>query len=90
MPDETPAQTPPRRWNLAPIFLCIVITCGYFATLIFVLTQSIPPESERIIDMMIGTLTAVWLMSVSYFFGTTANSARKNEIIAKAGAVVDP
>jgi len=64
--------------------LCIVITCGYFATLMFVLTQPIPHESERIIDMMIGTLTAVWLMAVSYFFGTTAGSARKNEMLAKA------
>lgn len=90
MPDEPVAVKPRRRWDLAPILLAIVITAGYFAALGFVLTQPVPKESERVIDMMLGTLTTVWIMAVSYFFGTTAGSARKSEIIAKSGPVEAP
>lgn len=90
MPDAPVPSKPRRRWDLAPMLLAIVITAGYFAALVFVLTQPVPKESERIIDMMLGTLTTVWIMAVSYFFGTTAGSARKNEIIAKAGPVEAP
>lgn len=83
------AQTPKpkRKWNVAPILLAVVITIGYFAALVFVLTQPVPKDSERIIDMMLGTLTTVWIMAVSYFFGTTAGSAQKTELLAKAGPV---
>lgn len=86
MPDETMISKP-RRWNVAPMLLAVVITLGYFAALVFVLTQPVPKESERIIDMMLGTLTTVWIMAVSYFFGTTAGSAKKTELLAKAGPV---
>ena len=83
------SSVPPkrRRWDFAPILLAVVITGGYFAALVFVLTQPVPKDSERIIDMMLGTLTTVWIMAVSYFFGTTANSAKKTELIAKGGPV---
>lgn len=87
MPMDQPAPIRKRKWDLAPILLAIVITIGYFAALVFVLTQPVPKESERIIDMMLGTLTTVWIMAVSYFFGTTASSEKKTELIAKAGPV---
>lgn len=89
MSDALHAEAPPkrRRWNLAPILLAGAITLGYFSALVFVLTHPVPKDSERIIDMMLGTLTTVWIMAVSYFFGTTAGSATKTELIAKAGPV---
>ena len=87
MPDEPVPSAPRRRWDLAPMLLAVVITSGYFAALVFVLTQPVPKESERIIDMMLGTLTTVWIMAVSYFFGTTAGSAQKTELLAKSGPV---
>lgn len=83
----TPSRKRPRNW--APILLTALITVGYFSALVFVLTQPVPKESERIIDMMLGTLTTVWIMAVSYFFGTTAGSERKTEYLAKSGPV-DP
>lgn len=89
MPDELQEQPQPKRrkWDLAPIMLAIVITGGYFAALVFVLTQAIPKESERIVDMMIGSLMTQWGVAMAYFFGTTAGSAKKTELIAKAGPV---
>ena len=77
----------PRRWNVAPILLAIIITSGYFAALVFVLTNPVIKESERIIDMMLGTLTAAFIMVLNYFFGSTAGSAKKTELIARAGPV---
>lgn len=90
MPDEPTKTKPRRRWDIAPILLAIVITGGFFAALGFALTQSIPKESERIVDMMIGSLMTQWGVAMAYFFGTTAGSSRKNEIIAKAGPVEHP
>lgn len=89
MPDE-PTHKPRRRWDAAPITLAVIITGGYLATLVFVLTQAIPKESERVVDMMIGSLITQWGVAMAYFFGTTAGSSRKNEIIAKAGPVEHP
>lgn len=90
METQTPAHKPRRRWDLAPILLAIVITAGYFAALVFVLTQPVPKESERIIDIMIGALMTQWGVAMAYFFGTTAGSAKKTELIAKAGPVEAP
>lgn len=89
MPDSS-QSVKRRRWDVAPVVLAVIITAGYFAALVFVLTQPVPKDSERIIDMMLGTLMTVWIMAVGYFFGTTASSAKKTELLAKAGPVEAP
>lgn len=85
----TVIPTRPSKTDWPPIILSCVVTVGYFMTLVFVLTQPIPKESERVIDVMIGTLTTVWIMTMTYFFSTTAGSTKKTDLLAKAGPV-DP
>lgn len=87
MTTDAVTHKPKRRWDLAPILLAILIVSGYFLALVFVLTQPILKESERVVDMMLGTLTAAFILVLNYFYGTNANSARKTDLIAKAGPV---
>lgn len=87
MSEDTPLAPKPLKRDTAPVLLAGLITVGYFSALVFVLLQPVPKDSERIIDMMLGTLTTVWIMAVSYFFGTTAGSAEKTKMIAKADKI---
>jgi len=68
----------------APVILGSFLTVGIFAVLVFVLTQPVPQESVRIIDMIIGSILTQWVMAMGYFFGTTSSSAKKTELLAKA------
>lgn len=77
------------RRDYAPVILATILTIGYFCVLTYVLTQPIPKDSERIVDMMIGSLLTQWIVAMGYFFNTTAGSAKKTELLAKSGPV-DP
>lgn len=74
-----------RDW--APMVLTIIITMEFFATLAYLIREKVPTESRETVLAMIETLKTVWIMAVSYYFGTTAGSARKTEVIAASGPI---
>lgn len=74
-----------RDW--APVILGTILTIGVFVILGFVLTQPIPEASIRVVDMIIGSILTQWVMAMGYFFGTTASSSKKTDLIAQAGPV---
>jgi len=48
---------------------------------------AIPQENQRIVDMLLGNIVAVWFGSMAYWFNTTFGSQAKGEVIAKSGPV---
>lgn len=74
-----------RDW--APMILTTFITIEFFATLAYLIREQVPQESRETVLAMIETLKTVWIMAVSYYFGTTAGSARKTEVIASQPAI---
>jgi hypothetical protein len=56
-----------------------------------VLTSGVPPESATVANMLMGTLAAMATSVVSYWVGSSAGSARKEERLAQtARPAVDP
>ncbi len=69
----------------APIVSALVlITFAVVMTLAF--TRSLPPGSETILNMLLGSLAAMATSVVSYWVGSSAGSARKDAHIARLGS----
>lgn len=55
-----------------PAILAIGITLGFFGLLAAMLKLAIPSSSEKIIDIMVGSLGTAWVSVVAYYFGSSA------------------
>lgn len=65
-----------------PAVLAILITAGFFGTLGYMLKYGVPPEGSEVLYMMLGTLGTAWIGVIGYYYGTSAGSQTKNQIIA--------
>ncbi len=61
--------------------LAYSISAGYFGVLWFMMLYSVPVESQRILDMMLGSLLTSFTGIVAYYFGSSRGSAAKQETI---------
>lgn len=68
-----------RDWT--PKALAVGITLGFFGILAYMLKFEIPSSSRDVLNIMLGSLGTAWVSVVGYFFGSSAGSARKDEII---------
>lgn len=58
--------------------LAVAVTMGFFGTLGYMLLEPVPSGSERVIDVMLGSLGTAWIAVVSYYFGSSHGSAKKD------------
>lgn len=65
-----------------PAILSILITIGFFGILIGMMTKQLTTEDNQALLIMLGALGAAWGAVVNYFFGSSAGSARKDELAA--------
>jgi len=71
----------PVAWG-APVVSILVL--GTFGTVMaLALVRAIPPGSETILNMLLGSLAAMATSVVSYWVGSSAGSARKDEHLAQ-------
>jgi hypothetical protein len=75
------SQKSALAWS-APVVSGIVLLT-FAAIMTFVLTHSLPAGSETMANMLLGTLSAMATSVVSYWVGSSAGSARKDEQIAQ-------
>ena len=85
--EDMPTPKPNQRLPWMPFALALILTVGFFTTLGYAMIQGIPPDSKDVVMILIGQMTTVWAGSMGYFFYTTANSARKTEMLAQSPAV---
>jgi hypothetical protein len=76
------SQKSALAWS-APVVSGIVLLT-FAAIMTFVLTHSLPAGSETMANMLLGTLSAMATSVVSYWVGSSAGSARKDEQIAQS------
>lgn len=62
-----------------PAILALSVTLGFFALLGFVAFHGVNPNSERLIDTMTGIIGGAWVTVFTYYFGSSASSAAKND-----------
>ncbi len=67
-----------------PAILALGITSGFFLLLFIMLKFPPPPASEKVMDIMLGALTTAWIAVVTYYFGSSAGSAQKTDLLAQA------
>lgn len=70
-----------------PAFLAILITCGFFGILIGMLHGDLKADDNQALLIMLGALGAAWGAVVNFFYGSTSESGRKTELLAKSGPV---
>jgi hypothetical protein len=67
-----------------PALLSILVTVGYFGTLIGMMMGWLKVSDSQALLIMIGSLTTAWGMVMSFWFGTTRGSADKNLALVQA------
>lgn len=72
-----------------PRVLAYLITGGFFGLLLLLLFKQPPLGSADTINDMLNVLGTVWIGCVSYYFGTTANSQRKTDMLHKSRTAAD-
>jgi hypothetical protein len=82
--DTITAAVAPKRaaaWS-APVISTVVLLT-FASVMILVLTLGVPAGSETVANMLLGTLAAMATSVVSYWVGSSAGSARKEERLAQ-------
>lgn len=64
-----------------PSILAYSVTAGFFGLLGYMMVGTIPHANERILDLMLGSLGTVWVMQMSYYYGTSTGSQLKDKFI---------
>lgn len=70
-----------------PAALSIMVTAGYFGILAGVMTGQLKLDDSQALLLMLGSLSTAWGGVMAFWFGTTADSGRKTDIIARAQPV---
>ena len=73
--------------SMTPSLLAIFVTFGFFGVLVFMLLQPIPAASRDVLNIMLGALGTAWTAIIMFFFGSSAGSDKKTDLLAKAQPV---
>lgn len=65
-----------------PAILAFLVTAGFFSILLLAFIKGVNEQSRDLANIMIGTLGTAWVSVVTYYFGSSAGSAQKSELIA--------
>ena len=64
-----------------PKILAAVIVLGFFATLAMISFTVLPVGAQAPVNILLGALTGLLLQVGNYYFGSSAGSSRKNEMM---------
>ena len=66
-------------------FLALFITLGFFGVLAVMMFYPLPAATHDALMLMLGSLGTAWISVVAYYFGSSAGSDRKTELLAQQG-----
>ena len=73
-------QRDTKDW--VPKVLAVVITLGFFGILIWMLLNGMPKTGTEALLMMLGALGTAWTGVVNFYYGSSAGSKAKNDLLA--------
>lgn len=65
--------------------LAIFVTIGFFTILGFMMFTELPKAAHDALMLLLGSLSTAWAAIIAYYFGSSAGSDRKTELMAKNG-----
>ena len=65
-----------------PKMLGCLITLGFFGLLYWMMRHEVPASNKDMLNILLGSLGSAWIGVVTYYFGSSAGSARKTELTA--------
>lgn len=74
--------------SIGTIAVSAIVIMTFGATLLLILTKSVPESATRLADVMMGALTTAFVGVVQYWVGSSSGSAVKTELLAQAPPVV--
>jgi hypothetical protein len=77
-------QMATRSW--VPPLLAAAVTVGFFGILVMMLLGKVDSNNPPIL-MMLGSLGTAWTGIIAYYFGSSAGSQAKTDLLSKAPAI---
>lgn len=65
-----------------PLILAMLITAGFFCTLGYMMIHGLPEAGRDALLIMLGALGTAWGNVVNYYFGSSAGSKQKSDLMA--------
>jgi hypothetical protein len=75
-------QISTKSWT-AP-FLALFVTLGFFGVLAVMMFCPLPQATHDALMLMLGSLGTAWTGVIAYYFGSSAGSDRKTELLAQS------
>jgi hypothetical protein len=72
--------------SLMPPILAGAVTVGFFAIMTLMFLNKVDSNNPAIL-MMLGSLGTAWTGIIAYYFGSSAGSQAKTDLLSKAGPV---
>jgi hypothetical protein len=70
--------------SLLPAILAVVVTIGFFGILIGMMTQAL--KTSEALLLMLGSLGSAWTGIIAFYFGSSAGSQAKDQLLYKSSA----
>jgi hypothetical protein len=72
--------------SIVPPALAAIVTVGFFGIMVMMLLGKVDSNNPAIL-MMLGSLGTAWTGIIAYYFGSSAGSQAKTDLLSKAPAV---
>jgi len=72
--------------SIVPPVLAAIVTVGFFGILVMMLLGRVDSNNPPIL-MMLGSLGTAWTGIIAYYFGSSAGSQAKTDLLSKAPAI---
>jgi hypothetical protein len=73
-----------------PKVLAMAVTGGFFGILLLLALKALPEANRDMVNVVVGALGTAWISIITYYFGTSAGSMRKTELLAKPSVPITP